>query len=482
MKIIPHFPRTLKTCLIALALLGPAGAMAGTVTIDSCRNMALRNNKALKIAQENVRGAGYLNKAAKAAYLPGIDFAGGYMYNQHEIGLLSEDAKLPTLSFDPATASYKPNILTAPNGMPITDPKTGQMIPTTVAVIPKEAMQFDTHNVFAGAFILTQPVFMGGTIRAMNQITKYAEKFAQSMHNSAIQDVIFSVDEAYWQVVSLREKKKLAESFVRLVDSLRHNVTEMYKEGVATRSDELNVEVKYNEACIALTKVENGLTLSRMNLARICGLPVDSDIEPEEEMATQVGDIPEYSLSEVIASRPDLEAVRNSISVLENREKLSLGAMLPKIAAVGMWSFSNPNVIDGFEKRFGGGFSVGATLTVPIWHWGGNYNKLRAAKSNTAASRLMLEDLEEQVDLQLSQARFSMQEANKTYEMTRNNLEAAGQNLRNAEIGFSEGVMTADDVLGAQTAWLQAHSEYIDARIGLNLCRTYLAKVAGKLI
>lgn len=482
MKIHPfNIPVVLGT-LVSVAFFA-ASASAGTVSLDSCRNMAVRNNKAIKIAQENVKGAGYLKKAAAAAYLPGIDFSGGYMYNQHEISLLGEDAKLPTMSFDPATASFKPNILVGPNGRPVVDPKTGQIIPTQVAVIPKEAMQYDTRNVFAGVFTLTQPVYMGGTIRAMNQITKYAERFAQSMHNSALQDVIFSVDEAYWQVVSLREKKKLAQSFVNLVDSLRQNVSDMYKEGVATRSDELNVQVKYNEACIALTKVENGLTLSRMNLARICGLPIDADIEPDESPVDAASrEVPDYSLAEAVASRPDLDAVRQSISVLENREKLSLGAMLPKIAAVGAWGFSNPNVIDGFEKRFGGGFSVGATLTVPIWHWGGNYNKYKAAKSNTVASRLMLEDLEEKVDLQLSQAKFSLQEAYKTYEMTSNNLEAAGLNLKNAQYGFSEGVMTTDDVLGAQTAWLQAHSEFIDAQIGLHLCRTYLAKVAGKLL
>lgn len=474
-----HYFRT--AALALAALLVPGSICAGKVSLDSCRNMALRNNKAIRVAAENVRGAGYLKKAAVAAYLPGIDFSGGYIHNQHEISLLGENAKLPTMSFDPATMSYKPNILTGPDGMPVTDPKTGSMIPTQVAVIPKEAMQFDTRNVFAGAFTLTQPVYMGGTIRAMNQITKYAEKLAESMHDSAIQDVVFAVDEAYWQVVSLREKKKLAESFVQLVDSLRCNVAAMVHEGVATRSDQLNVDVKYNEACIALTKVDNGLTLSRMALAQICGLPVDSDIDPDEEANSNIGPTPDFSVQEAWASRPDLEAVRNGIAVLEHKEKLSLGAMLPKIAAVGAWSFSNPNVIDGFEKRFGGGFSVGATVTIPIWHWGGNYNRLRAAQSNTRASRLMLEDLEEKVDLQLSQAKFSMSEARKTYEMTEKNLEAAGANLNNAQIGFHEGVMTADDVLRAQTAWLQAHSENIDAGIGLRLCRTYLEKVAGKL-
>ncbi len=468
--------------LTVMTLMGAAHLPAATVSLDSCRRMAVNNNKAIKIAEENIRGAGYNRKAARAAYLPGIDFTGGYMYNQHQIELLGENAKLPTLSFDPKTMSYTPNILVGPDGVPVKDPATGSMIPTQVAVIPKEAMEFDTHNVFAGAFTLTQPVYMGGTIRAMNQITKYAENMARSLRDDQLQNVIFSVDEAYWQVVSLREKKKLAESYVRLVDSLKYNVDAMLQEGVATRSDLLTVQVKYNEACIALTKVSNGLTLSKMALAQICGQPVNADMEPEEDIPSLTDNIaPDYSLAEVVASRPDLNAVREGISILEHREKLSLGAMLPKIAAVGAWSFSNPNVIHGFDKRFGGGFSVGATLTVPIWHWGGNYNKYKAAKSNTIASRLMLEDLEEKVDLQLNQARFSLDEAGKTLEMTQSNLKSADENLRNAQYGFKEGVLTSDDVIAAQTAWLQANSENIDARIALRLCHTYLAKVAGRL-
>lgn len=184
------------------------------------------------------------------------------MYNQNQIELLGEDAKLPTMSFDPATQTFKYNILTSPDGTPIKDPATGGLIPTEVAVIPKEAMEFDTHNVFAGAFTLTQPVFMGGMIKAMNDITKYAENAAVAMKNSAVQDVVFGVDQAYWTVVSLGEKKKLAESFVALVDSLRQNVQALLDEGMATRSDLLTVQVSLNQAKITQTKVDNGLSLA----------------------------------------------------------------------------------------------------------------------------------------------------------------------------------------------------------------------------
>ena len=474
----------MKNLILLIASASCAVSASASVSLDSCRNMAVHNNKTIRMAEENMRGAEYYKKAAQSAYLPGIDFTGTYMYNQNKINLLGEDAKLPTMSFDPATQSYNYNILKDPTGVPIKDPATGSYIPTEVAVIPKEAMSYDIHNVFAGAITLTQPVFMGGQIKALNDIAGYGEQLAKAMRNNISQDVVFAVDEAYWMVVSLKEKKTLAENFVNLVDTLRYNVQAMLDEGVATRSDLLTVEVKLNEARIALTKGDNGLTLSRMALAQICGLPVHTRMELEDEQLKSAGNVhpdEEENINDVYTRRQDLEVLRQSINMLKGREKLAMGDMLPKIAIVGAYAFSNPNVIDGFEKRFGGGFSIGATLTVPIWHWGGNYNRYKAAKANTNAQRLLLEDTEEKVQLQVSQARFSFDEAKKTYEMTLSNLTKANENLRQAQLGFKEGVLTTTDVIGAQTAWLSANSEKIDAEIGIRLCKTYLSKVLGNL-
>lgn len=474
-----------KYNLPLLLMLAPLALGAQTtVSIDSCRNLALRHNKAIAVADQNIVGAGYLKKAAASAYLPGIDFAATYMYNQHKIALLSEDAKLPTMSFDPSKGTYKYNILTNPEtGAPILDPNTGSPIPTQVAVIPKEAMTYDVHNVVAGAITLTQPVYMGGSIRAMNEITRYAENLAVSMRNSAVQDVIYSVDEAYWTVVSMVQKRRLAQGYAGLLDSLYYSVTQMYDQGVVTRSDVLSVEVKRNQARVTLTKADNGLSLARMALAQVCGVPVntpmrlsDEELQPADASAPAP---PQTDMNQVYARRQDLASLRTGIKIFEQKERLARAAMLPKLGIVASWSFSNPNTIDGFEKRFGGGFSVGAVLQVPIWHWGGNLNKLRAAQAETVAQRLALEDAETMVDLQVSQARFRYDEALKTLGMTRSNLASADENLRNAEYGFREGVLTCDDVTAAQTAWLQAHSEEIDAAIGVQLCRVYLGKVLG---
>jgi outer membrane protein TolC len=471
--------------LLAAALPSFASDLQSTVTLDSCRAMALQSNKQLMITRQRIATAQYQNKQAFAAYLPAIDFAGGYTYNQRELSIFDSDQLLPTKTFDVTTGSYQYNLAKNPlTGEPI---KTadGQYVPETVALIPKDAMTFDIHNVFFGAVTLTQPIYMGGKIVAMNKITKAAEEAARQLNNLEAENVIYAVDAAYWQVVSLKAKHRLAVSYVNLLDSLANNVHLMYGEGVATNSDVLSVDVKLNAAQVDLVKVENGLSLSRMALAQVCGLPVntvftlaDEDLQ-DPKLTAEIAR--SYNMNDVYSQRSDLRALELSAYVAGQQKKVALSSMLPNVALVGAYTFSNPNLYNGFSKNFKGAFSVGATVTIPIWHWGGNYSKYKAAESDEIIKRLELEDAREKVNLQVSQAAYKASEAYRTYDMTCKNIEKADDNLRSATYGFREGVATADNVLEAQTAWLKAHSEQIDAMIDVQLCDTYLSKVLGTL-
>ena len=230
-----------------------AVADGSVLTLAQCRDLALANNKNLRRGAEQVRAAGYQKDEAFAAYLPSLDFAGGYMYNQKKISMFDSDQFLPVKTFNLEKQGYEFNLVKDPmTGKPIQ--VNGQYVPEQVAYLPKEALEYDIHNVFFGAITLTQPIFMGGKIVAMNKITNYAEDLAKTQLNGASKDVIYAVDAAYWQVVSLKAKQKLAESYVNLLDTLSHNVSLMIKEGVATRSDQLTVDVKLNSAQVDLTK------------------------------------------------------------------------------------------------------------------------------------------------------------------------------------------------------------------------------------
>lgn len=136
---------------------------------------------------------------------------------------------------------------------------------------------------------------------------------------------------------------------------------------------------------------------------------------------------------------------------------------------------------DGFKKKFKGAFSVGAMCQSPCGTGAVTTTNTAPAESDEVIRRLQLEDARELVSLQVSQASYKTEEAYKTYRMTMTNLAKADENLRTADLAFREGVATTDNVMEAQTAWLKAHSEQIDAMIDVQLCQTYLAKALGTL-
>lgn len=473
--------RKLMIGLIVLVV-GQGEALA-QVSLDSCRRMAIANNKEIIQQQIKIEQAGYQRKQAEAAYLPSLDFEGGYIFNQKKLSLVDQDQLLPTKSFNPATGTYDFNLLTDPaTGMPIMN--NGQPIPSQVALLPKSALTYDFHNVFAASLTLTQPIYMGGKIRAMNNITHYAEQLAQSMHSTKVQDVVYSVDEAYWRVVSLVAKQKLAESYLKLVKNLDDDVQKMINQGVATRANKLTVDVKVNEANVALAKVNNGVELSRMALNQLCGLPIHSRFTLEDENKKEVvGSLhaTHVVMDSVYARRHEIRSLELAAKIYDEKAKVAKSEMLPQVAAFAAYHASNPNSYNGFENKFGFAFSMGAMVKVPLWHWGGLSNKYKEALAESRLQKVKIEDAREKISLQVNQATFRYEEAWKTFDKTKSNLIEANENLRCSQLAFREGVANLETVIAAQTAWLQACSENIDAQIDILLCDVYLSKVMGEM-
>lgn len=478
--------------VIFVILLCTGTVSAETVlSLDSCRNMAIRNNKSLKIAEANAKAASYNKKSAFANYFPTIDVSGGYLYSSREISLLNDKQKSLLPNLGTQMSSPISNYLTQ---LAAIDPALAAKLAPLASGIGDamnsagsslvDALRTDTKNMWGGIVSITQPIFTGGKIIAYNKITRYAEDIAEKQKDASVKDVVFGVDEAYWQVVSLVQKKQLAEEYLRLVDTLQFNVEALIEEGVATKSDGLTVAVKQNEAEITLTKVTDGLALSRMLLAQMCGMPVNAKFKLEDEenvsLAETSGNTAEINMDEVFSNREEIQSLDIASKIYENKRRVELSAMLPNIALVGSYSFSNPNILNGFDKSVGGLFNVGVVLRVPIFH-AADLFKVKAAKTQSDIAKLTMEDAKEKIELQVNQAAFKLNEAYKKLRMTAKNMEKAEENLQNANVGFAEGVLTASNVMEAQTAWLQAKSELLDAKIDARLCDIYLSKALGKM-
>jgi outer membrane protein TolC len=285
-------------------------------------------------------------------------------------------------------------------------------------------------------------------------------------------------------VVSLYHKKKLAEGYLELVKKLNSDVHKMIDEGVATKSDGLSVEVKVNEAEMTLTKVDDGLVLSRMLLNQLCGLPLNEQITLKDEQQESIAVVeltPKLDVEKAVENRPELKLLQNSVALSKQATNVLKAGNMPQVLLTGGYAVSNPNVFDGFQRKFGGFWHVGVMLRIPVWNWGDVMYKVRASKGATSIANLELAEARELIELQVNQNTFKVDEANKKLTMAQANIARANENLRTANLGFSEGVITPATVMEAQTAWLQAQSQKIDAEIDVKLSQVDLQKALGTL-
>ena len=482
------------------------------LSLDSCRAMALRNNKQMSVQQLKQDIAANLRKSARTKYLPHVSAIGTYQFTSEEISILNNDQKNRLSNLGTNAAPVLGGLGTSvQNFMGQMGTMLGQLgVPTQniqqmagqvqqdmqqtsttmTGMLDSEgqkivdAFRTDTRHIFAGSILVTQPIFMGGGIVALNKLADLNEDFAANSADARRQTVLYTTDQAYWQVVSLKHKKRLAEAYLELIKKFDHDVQRMIEEGVATRSDGLSVSVKVNEAEMTLQRVDDGLVLSKMLLCQMIGLPMDEQITLADEDTENLAVVtlqPQLDVEKAVENRPELKMLGNTVDMTRQATNILKAGNLPQVALMGGYAVSNPNVLNGFEKKFGGYWNVGVLVRVPLWNWGDVAYKVRASKGATAIANLELEEAREKIELQVNQNTFKVDEANKRLVMAQTGIDRAEENLRTANLGFKEGVIAPTVVMEAQTAWLQAQSQLIDAQIAVKLSQVELNKALGTL-
>ena len=472
--------KVLMLGLLSLALID-AHAAGNSWSLDSLRARAVSNNKSLLMAGQKKVAASYTRKSAATNYLPKVSATGAYMYTSRELSLLSDEQKHTLSNIGTGLSAMVPNL--APMSSTINSVGQGVV----------DALHTDTRNAGIVAVTLTQPIYMGGKIRAYNKITQYAEEAAGTLYDKELQDIIVDVDEAYWNLVALYSKKKLAEGYKALVDKLEGDVEKLVKEGMATKADLLSVKVKVNEAGVTLIQVNNGIELSKMNLCRICGLDMNEPVEVEDAIdeknqnANIMGQVDMFSsksdnlVQQAESNRKELQALGLQNRIYDEKIKLARAEYLPKVALMGGYLASNPSVFNSFERKMKGMWNVGITLNVPILTWGDRSYKVKSAKAEALMHRYETEEVKKKIELQVNQCRQKLQESMERYQTTLRSVDEAEENLRYANLGMKEGVITLSNVMEAQTAWLKAKSEWVNAQVDVRLANLYLRKAVGSI-
>jgi outer membrane protein TolC len=459
------------------------------LSLDYCRQQAVKANKELLISNEKKTQAEAMRQMAFDQFMPKLTANGAAIWSSRSVQLLSDQQQNNLSNMgtnltngvldrigNGTISNYIANYLANTN---LVHHISGRIDGVGQSLV--DDLSTDTRAIYAGMVSVTQPIFMGGKLISLYKIASANAEVKDLEYEKAVEDLEIQVDEYYWRVVSVENKYRLAKDYCKLLDTLYRNVGEMVDAGVATRGDLLKVQVKLNEAQMSVTKAENGLALAKMALAQLCGMPINSDFTVEDADLDNLPVLADTAIDmeQVYQNRTEMQMLQQAQIIGKEGVNVARSTFMPNIVANGGYLISNPNLLNGFEKEFGGMFYGGVMVNFPLAH-PTSFHSMKLAKSKQREVEYQTEQAKELIKLQVTQISQQRLVAMKNYLQAESSIQSAEENMRLAQAAFDEGVLGASDLMGAQTAWMKAFSEKIDAAIELKINDLYLNRALGE--
>lgn len=425
------------------------------LTLQQCREMAIENNKQMESAVKQTEGARYMQKSYKGNFFPNFTAYARDLYATADWNLNVPDINLPVFMLN--------------------NPK----VPVGFAYIPSFDLDLKVNNLFMAGVQVEQPIFMGGKIVAAYKMSKLGTELSLLNEHLTASEVILQTENAYAMLVKAQEMKKVALSYKSLLEELLGVIESAYKHGLKPKNDVLKVKVKQNECELNISRADNACRLAMMNLCHMIGKPLTAELQIEAVYphVPNMGDIAAAN----IIDRPEYAMLDKKVAIAEQEVRLQRSEMLPKIGVRGSYDYTNGVKVNNQKIFDDGGFSVMVNVTVPLFHFGTNYNKVRSAKAKLEQTKLEQEYMNEAMLLELTQAENNLNEARLEVELADRSLEQTAENLRVSRGEYDAGLEILSDLLEAQTLWQEAYATQVDARFQMYLQYVKYLKAAGKL-
>lgn len=480
---------TILCCLSSMIL------MSQTLSLEQCKQMAIEKNTSIQIKHIHLRQAEHIRKAAYTQFFPSLGFTGTYIRMNKPFQLLENDLTIPVLPaefYDPATGNINASLLNSPSMMPLAfviNPETGYPLSDVngnpifqqYAWLPADQLTFGQKNNYLMNLGLMQPIYTGGKIRQMYNMSQILEEMAKNSLTLEEEKQLIEIEELYWNLITLKEKNKLARTYKKLLETLIRDIENYKTEGIVLNNDLLKVQIKLNEAELNIVKTENGIRLAKKAVCHKIGLPLDQYFEPadtiipSEMLTVDAGSL----IHSAHQNRSDLKMLEHTVRMTEAGIKIMRSRFLPDIGITANYAYMNPNPYAGFSETFGSDYNLGIALHLPIFHWGERKHTLALTQCENQTAMLMLEDSRKLIILQSEQAINNLNETYEELEMSKQSLKLAEENLRILSDAYGEGMCKTADLLEAQVLWQEAYSKHIDAKAAYRKQVLYVKQVGA---
>lgn len=329
---------------------------------------------------------------------------------------------------------------------------------------------------------ITQPVYTGGKIKLGQQAAAKGIEITEEQKKLAVSDVILQTENAYWQLVSVKEKIKLAEQFHLQLGALHTELSNAYLAGLIYKNDVLRVEVQQNENALNLLKAKDGLTLAKLQLAQLIGAPDSTHFTVADSVSGAFGIQPDPTLQQALNNRSEIKILQRAIESGKIQEKLLRADSKPAVGLSlnGITAFGKQGINPGSSSNFLGTYYGLVNVSIPIFDWGAKKQKVKQQQFTISAQETKLKEAQELIALEVQQAFLQLNQSAQRIELSGTSLTQANENLKLSNDRFKAGTITGKDVLEAQTIWQQAYSNIIDARVAYRVNEARLRKALGE--
>jgi outer membrane protein TolC len=444
--------RTLITGLVVLAIV-PAYAQR-QLTLEECRQLALRNSRAVKNSVLEREAAAQTRKAAFTKFFPSVSASGAaFAANKNMMEIATQGGDLPVYNGDPATLRAA----------------------TQYAYMPASTMGLMESGMF-GVVTATQPIFAGGRICNGNRLASLGEDVGELRERIVRNEAMLKTEEEYWRLISLREKARTLGEYRAMLDALYATVSDAYKNGLAGRNDMLKVQVKRSEILLNVSKLDGARDLALRSFCQHIGIPFDSSIVLIDTLRID-GAPAAFRVDHPAAlqKRPETQLLAAGTRAEELQSSMKLGEYLPQ-AAVGVNGLYMK--VDKDKGRSIG--MVFGTVSVPISGWWEASHTLEERSLREQIAVNAQRDNTELLILQMDKAYRDLSDAFEQVRVTNDARDQAGENLKVTQDAYGNGMIGLSDLLEAQAMRQNMQDQYVDAMAAYRKALVTYLQVTGR--
>jgi len=411
-----------------ILLIGTA-SWAAPLTLQECLERARVHNPGLKAAAWAPRVAEEDVRQTSAANYPRVDAQAGYTLQQ-----AAQGAKLGGISAETQQADYATAGLSA-----------------------------------------SYTIYDFGRRNARQQMSRaIADSSAQSFEARRT-DVLLQVIETYFAILETGKLITAAADEVTQVEEHRRVTQALFEEGVVTRNDVLQADVRLAAARQKLLTMKNRRENNWLQLNFLTGAQAGFRAELDEA-ALSGGPTASTNESDALSRRHDVLALRHGVDASEMEVRESKAAFYPELYTQADLSYvQNNKALEqtimaasiGIRINLFDGFASTATTEKAVRNRSRNLDALRQAES--------------QVRLEIDTSNNDVNVARERIGVAQTAIRQSEENLRINKERYRERVGTATEVLDAQTLVTQAKTDYYSALYDYQVSQARLKRAVGEL-